>query len=204
MAKCHVLIEPPTPKQRKVTRTTNWELCCLCQEDTGAPLQCPVNSLRASTVSGYVSLANHLSEFAELGHLLMNIDTARLNDGDGMEATLVRHNARWHKTCRLKGNQTKLERLVKSKDMKACPSAVTTRSRLTSQRPYASSAMNLLALTLSTELVHMTLMPKFVSMQWNSRTLTCLPSLHLGTWLLWRQSTILSVWLNFTTEQEQL
>lgn len=85
MTKRHVLIEPPTPKQHKVSRTTNWELCCLCQEDTGAPLQCPVNSLRASTVSGYVSLASHLSKFAELGHVPTNIDTARLNDGDGME-----------------------------------------------------------------------------------------------------------------------
>ena len=133
MAKRHVLLEPPTPhKICKVARTTNWELCCLCQEDTGASLQCPVNSLRASTGSGYVSLANHLSKFAELGHVPMNIDTTRLDDEDGMEATLVRHKAWWHKACRLKVNQTKLERLeqsMKPKDVEACPSALTTRSR---------------------------------------------------------------------------
>ena len=41
----------------------------------------------------------------------MNIDIRTLDDGDGIEATLMRHHASWHKTCRLKFNQTKLERL---------------------------------------------------------------------------------------------
>ena len=59
--------------------------------------------------NGYVSLAGHLTKFYELGHMPMNTDIARLDDGDGIEATLKRHSARWHKACRLKVNQTKLE-----------------------------------------------------------------------------------------------
>jgi hypothetical protein len=41
----------------------------------------------------------------------MDIDIETIDDGDGIEATLMRHHACWHKTCRLKFNQTKLERL---------------------------------------------------------------------------------------------
>ena len=132
MAKRHILVDTPSSKHPKVARTTNWELCVLCQEDTGAALQCPANCLRASVGDGYISLAGHLTKFSELGRIPMNIDTARVNDGDGIEATLRRHNARWHKACRLKFNQTKLERLelsIKSKNVKICAPAVTTRSR---------------------------------------------------------------------------
>ena len=132
MAKRHVLVDATSSKRCKVARNTNWELCVLCQEDTGVALQCPVNSLRAPIGNGYISLASHLTKFCELGHMPMNIDIARLDDGDGLEATLTKHSARWHKACRLKVNQTKLERLelsMKPENVKTCPSAVTTRSK---------------------------------------------------------------------------
>ena len=93
MAKRHVLVDAPSFKRHKVARITNWELCALCQEDTGVALQRPANSLRAPIGNGYVSLAGHLTKFYELGHMPMNIDVARLDDGDGIEAALMRHSA---------------------------------------------------------------------------------------------------------------
>ena len=51
----------------------------------------------------------------------MAIDVRRIDDGDGFEATMMRHQASWHKTCRLKFNQTKLdwlnETLSQEKDL---------------------------------------------------------------------------------------
>ena len=130
MAKHHVLVDMPPSK---VSKNTNWDLCVLCQEDTGAALQCPVNALRAAVGDGYTSLATHLTKFSELAQIPMNIDIARLDDGGGIEATLRSHSARWHKACRLRVNQTKLERLehsMKSQNVKtSIPSAITTRSR---------------------------------------------------------------------------
>ena len=41
----------------------------------------------------------------------MAIDVRRIDDGDRFEATMMRHQASWHKICRLKFNQTKLDRL---------------------------------------------------------------------------------------------
>ena len=41
------------------------------------------------------------------------LDIKRLDDGDGIEATLMRHSACWHKACRVRFSQTKLEQLEK-------------------------------------------------------------------------------------------
>ena len=52
-------------------------------------------------------------QFQFLRHAPMGTDINRLDNGDGIEATLMRHQAFWHKTCLLKFNQTKLDRLHK-------------------------------------------------------------------------------------------
>ncbi|MGH0116757.1 UNVERIFIED_CONTAM: hypothetical protein FKN15_051483 [Acipenser sinensis] len=78
------------------------------KKETGEALQCPAKSTKAPIGSSYKSLAGHLNQFQELGYIPMDIDTERLN---GIEATMMTHLASWHKTCCLKCNQTKLERL---------------------------------------------------------------------------------------------
>ena len=45
-------------------------------------------------------------QFQSLGHMPMGID---IDNGDDIEATFMGQQACWHKTCRLKFNQTKLE-----------------------------------------------------------------------------------------------
>ena len=56
-------------------------------------------------------MAAHLVQFEALGHMPIDTGIERLNDGNGIEATVMIHHASWHKTCRLKFNQAKLERL---------------------------------------------------------------------------------------------
>ena len=112
MAKNYALINPSIPTSKRPC-ITNWKLCVLCQVDTKAPLECPARSMRSTCGSGYTLLVEHLIQFKSLGHMPVDIDIDRLDDGDGIEATLMRHQACWHKTCRLKFNQTKLDRLSK-------------------------------------------------------------------------------------------
>ena len=102
----------PAPKQ---ACTTNWAICVLCQQVTQEALQCPARSSKAPIGSGYTSLAQHLLQFKAHGHMPMNVDVERLDDGDGLEATMRRHHASWHKTCRLKFNQTQLDCLARRK-----------------------------------------------------------------------------------------
>ena len=60
----------------------------------------------------------------------IEVDIKQLDDGSGIEATLAKHHAGWHKSCRLKFSQTKLKRLKKQQSVEkvsASPS-VNTRS----------------------------------------------------------------------------
>jgi len=39
----------------------------------------------------------------------LEIDINRLDDGDGIKATLMKHSACWHKACRVKFSQVKFK-----------------------------------------------------------------------------------------------
>ena len=110
MAKRHKLVNASTPAPKKRS-SIDWSLCVLCQAKTGVPMQYPTRSTREPCGSGYKSLAHHLRKFEELGYNPVNVSTSLLDDGDGIEATLMKHNAGWHKNCRLKVTEEKLHRL---------------------------------------------------------------------------------------------
>ena len=84
---------------------TNWDiiLCALCQELGG--------TLINPTATGYASLATTLSALHELNNVPLNINVSRLDDGDGMEKMLTKHEAKWHKKCYVQCNATKVERV---------------------------------------------------------------------------------------------
>jgi len=90
---------------------TNWKQCIICQEHTGEALTCPSKSKRKDVGSGYRSLAEQLVEFNELGELPLQLE--RLDEGDGIEAAMVANNAQYHQSCKLKYNNTKLQRAQK-------------------------------------------------------------------------------------------
>ena len=49
----------------------------------------------------YSSFACALEEFRKLESLPVSIDVSLLDDGSGIEDTLSRNKAKWHKNCRL-------------------------------------------------------------------------------------------------------
>lgn len=85
------------PYHTKQPCTTDFELCALCQEETGAAFQCPAKSSKAPIGNGYKSLPGHLVQFQEVGHMPMDMDTDRLDDGYGMDTTMMTQLAGWHK-----------------------------------------------------------------------------------------------------------
>lgn len=94
---------------------TDWEKCIFCQSDTSDTLQCPENSKRKDKGVGYKTVAEKISEFHELGALPPHIQIERLNNGEGICATLQQNSAKWHNSCRLKFNETELKRARKRK-----------------------------------------------------------------------------------------
>jgi len=88
----------------------NWELCCLCQEETDDHLQCPINA--KGPKCGYEYLANNLLEFQKLNSLPSNVNLDMLDEGSGIAETLKSHSAKYHKSCYLKYSSSKVQRLL--------------------------------------------------------------------------------------------
>ncbi len=104
--------QQPGPS-RETPVKTNWNRCVLCQEETPEALQCPANSKRHDVGAGYSTLSASIIRFSELNKLPIPIDLSRLDEGNGIEATLMEHGAKWHKCCHTKFNVTKLRRAEK-------------------------------------------------------------------------------------------
>ena len=98
---------------------TEWEKCCLCQDDEKEEkLIHPKYNTRTrekTENTTYVSLASDLNEFEQIGMIPMNIDLARLDEGEGLEQTLIFRQACWHKSCHGKCDKQKLNRLKDKK-----------------------------------------------------------------------------------------
>ena len=92
----------------QVTSTLDWSKCILCQEDTTAQLHCPAESKCGTQGAGYGTLARLLEGFSKIDCLPRKMNLARLDDGEGIEATLLKNRAKWHDACRLEYNKTKL------------------------------------------------------------------------------------------------
>ena len=116
MAKTFKLVdiesEFPSPSTNiQLVTITDWKLCLICQEQKEESLTCPSQSKRKDVGSGYSSLAENLIRFHELGQLPINLE--RLDEGNGIEMAMVANSAKYHQSCRLQYNNTKLQRAQK-------------------------------------------------------------------------------------------
>lgn len=92
---------------------TDWKLCFICQGTKTESLTSPSQSKRKDKGSSYSSLAENLNKFNELGLLPRTFLLERLDEGSGVEAALITNNAQYHQSCKLRYNNTKLERAEK-------------------------------------------------------------------------------------------
>ena len=97
--------------------SSDWSRCILCQETKTEELCCPKKTRRTGVHSGagYRTLANNILSFHEINALPLPLDIGSLDEGDGIEATFDKRNAKWHKTCYSKFNNLKLQRAQKRK-----------------------------------------------------------------------------------------
>ena len=99
-----------------VDSITNWDLCLLCQVNSKIPLRCPADFQKAECVDGYKTLAKNNLTFHNINALPIPINPMRIDNGDGIEETLLTNRAKYHEACRLLFNYTNLNRaLDKSK-----------------------------------------------------------------------------------------
>ena len=119
MSKVHKVmhVDPDVPGTSTEQSSTDWTKCFLCQEDITDALRCPATNPAKSGSTGYQTIAFNLTEFDKIDALPKSISLTRLDDGDGVEATLTHHNAKYHDSCRLSYNKTKLLRAEKRKSV---------------------------------------------------------------------------------------
>ena len=82
-------------------------------------MQCPSESKRTdvNVGQGYSTVATNRIRLNELQAMSMPID---IDECKGIEATMLEHLAKWHKSCKAKYNESKLERAEKRHSVKAC------------------------------------------------------------------------------------
>ena len=86
---------------------TDWNKCCICQnQKMGEQLKSP--PARRVKHDGYSMLATNIPLFKEMNQLPLIFDPSRLDEGSGIEGTLRERKAKYHQSCRLLFNNTKL------------------------------------------------------------------------------------------------
>ena len=115
MAKVYKIVDPSQPGTSKQHPETDWTKYVLCQEESSEVLRCPAQSKCITQGSGYKTITELLVGFERIGCLPSSINLSRLDDGSGIEETLKRYEAKWHDSCRLLYNSTKLKRAEKRK-----------------------------------------------------------------------------------------
>ena len=92
----------------------DWKVRILCQKETSEPLAQPWKGRGCGKSegkgTGYQSFASSLAKFKDLGNIPLNVCPNQFDDGSGLEETLQRNHANWHKTCQNMFSDLKLER----------------------------------------------------------------------------------------------
>jgi hypothetical protein len=60
-----------------------------------------------------IALSNNISEFAKINEIPIPLDIRRIDEGDRIEAALINNEEKYHESCRLMFNNTKLQRSQK-------------------------------------------------------------------------------------------
>ena len=86
----------------------DWSKCLFRQKDTGKKLVCPANCADRFKGAGYKTIAEALQSFNDIDCLPEDVLLTRMDDGDGLEQTLVSRRAKFHTACSLKFNKSEI------------------------------------------------------------------------------------------------
>ena len=84
----------------------NWTLCIICQQQTAEALKCPLKAKARDKSEAYASFLKNVNKFNQLP-IKLNFDLDKDVD------KLVKQEAKWHKSCHMKFNMSKLQRARK-------------------------------------------------------------------------------------------
>lgn len=84
----------------------DWNLCVICQNDTGEPLRCPLHA-HTYNIEQYQTFLDNVKHFKILNALPVDL---KIDLTDYTSDDLSSNSAKWHKPCHLKFCSTKLKK----------------------------------------------------------------------------------------------
>ena len=93
---------------------TDWRKCCLSPTNKKEELKShPTHYACSPENDGYFMIATNVPLFQAFNQLPIRLDMSQLDNGGGIEETLRRNNAKYHRSCSLIFSNSKLERARK-------------------------------------------------------------------------------------------
>ena len=90
----------------------DWSSCFICQTDTDEKLQSSSKALTADKEQAYKELAKRIAKFDSIDMLPVPLDIDKLKEGVALGDSLIRNEANFHKSCKLKFSNDKLNKAI--------------------------------------------------------------------------------------------
>ena len=91
----------------------DWEKCFICQTETCETLQSSSEAQLSDPAKAYNDLGERILKFELLNLLPVPLNLDELSGGTALETSLLNHKAKFHKTCKLKFGNEKLNKAIK-------------------------------------------------------------------------------------------
>lgn len=106
--------DPKTIKSDQDNEKIDWTRCFICQKDEAEHLQATSDAKTGDKERPYRELAKRIIKFKSIDLLPVSLDIQKLEQGElSLEDALIRHRAKFHKSCKNKFGADKLERAIK-------------------------------------------------------------------------------------------
>ena len=157
-------------------------------------------STKMSTNSNRIvkTLSNNIRVFFQINEMPIPIDVRRIDDGEGIDNTLINHHAKYHEACWWMFTNIKLQRA----QQRRCPSEKRSTDQSTSSK-FTRKATSVAAKEMELELVKCFICEKFVGRSEVREAMTMQLNNRLNMLLHRNSNIMLVVWLHYTTEKGQ-
>ena len=120
-------------------RIVDWTLCWLCQVQTNEKFQCSTAATSSDPQSVYQELADRIKAFQSIEMMPMPLNVSALESDTDLSQSLYVNSARFHKSCKLRFAQVKLDRAIKLVEKQESTSTSVKNSKPGNFIPYSFS-----------------------------------------------------------------
>ena len=111
-AQISTTISVPVRQVNREELNVDWEKCFICQTETREALQSSSEARLSDPAKAYIDLGECILKFKSLNLLPAPLNLDELSGVPALGTWLLNHKAKFHKTCKLKFGNKKLEKAI--------------------------------------------------------------------------------------------